>query len=87
MITCIFTCTYAYITYHEGTSITQKDIRGKYIRSVTFYLDVMAVLPLEIFAPAFPNPWESVPALKLNRVLKLWKVNSAHVYIRDCVSE
>ena len=61
---------------HEGTSVTQKDIRGKYIRSVTFYLDVMAVLPLEIFAPVFSNPWESVPGLKLNRVLKLWKVNN-----------
>ena len=64
-------------TIYEGTGVTQKDIRGNYMRSITFYLDVIAVLPLEIFAPAFSNPWDSVPALKLNRLLKLWKVNSS----------
>ena len=44
------------------------------MRSITFYLDIMAVLPLEIFAPAFSDPWEFVLVLKLNRLLKLWKV-------------
>ena len=62
----------------EGTSGKQKEIRANYVRSITFYLDVMAVLPLEIFAPAFSNPWKSVPVLKLNRLLKLWKVNSTY---------
>ena len=62
----------------EGTSGKQKEIRANYIRSINFYLDVMAVLPLEIFAPAFSDPWKAVPVLKLNRLLKLWKVNSTY---------
>ena len=74
---CIRTCG---SRMYVGTSVTQKDIRAKYMRSITFYLDVMAILPLEIFASAFSNPWEFVPALKLNRVLKLWKVNTTYIY-------
>ena len=67
---------------YEGVDIIQKDIRRNYIRSITFYMDVMAVLPLEIFAPAFSNPWEFVLVLKLNRLLKLWKVNTyVHVQL------
>ena len=61
----------------SGVDITQKSIRKEYIRSITFYLDVMSVLPMEIFAPAFSNPWEVVLILKLNRLLKLWKVATA----------
>ena len=54
--------------------MTREEIRRSYIWSATFYLDVLAVLPTEIFAPAFDNPWRSVTILKLNRLLKIWKV-------------
>ena len=66
---------------NEGVGAIQKDIRTNYIQSITFYLDIIAVLPLEIFAPAFSNPWEFVLVLKLNRLLKLWKVNDTFIYI------
>ena len=69
---------YVYITC-EGMTGKQTEIRANYIRSITFYLDVMAILPLEIFAPAFSNPWEFLPVLKLNRLLKLWKVICTYV--------
>jgi len=57
-----------------GHSLTKEEIRKKYIRSATFYLDALAVLPTEILAPVFSNPWRYVAILKLNRLLKMWKV-------------
>ena len=60
----------------KGINITQKDIRSSYIQSITFWLDIIAVMPFEIFAPSFSSPWEVVLILKLNRLFKLWKVRN-----------
>ena len=57
-----------------GHNLTKEEVRRKYIRSATFYLDVLAVIPLEILAPLFANPWRSVSVLRLNRLLKQCKV-------------
>jgi len=64
-----------------GHNVTQKEIRNKYIRSATFYLDVLAVLPIEVFAPAFNDSYHYISVLKVNRFLKLWKVRmNVHTY-------
>ena len=57
-----------------GHNLTKEEIRKKYTRSATFYLDMLAILPTEIFAPVFSDPWRYVAILKLNRLLKMWKV-------------
>lgn len=50
-----------------------------YVKSFGFILDVLAVLPLEIFALVWLNsgdPWSYVALLRTNRLIKLWKVMS-----------
>lgn len=50
-----------------------------YIKSVGFVLDVLAVLPLEIFSLVWVSSgeaWSYVPLLRINRLIKLWKLVS-----------
>ena len=49
----------------------------EYVTSVWFVLDVLAVLPLELFSLFWLGSgkvWKYIPLFKLNRLLKLWKV-------------
>ena len=50
-----------------------------YIKSFGFILDVLAVLPIEIFALVWissGDPWSYVALLRTNRLIKLWKIVS-----------
>ena len=49
----------------------------RYLKSYGFVLDLMAVLPLEVFALVWSNSeeqWSYFALLRVNRLLKLWKV-------------
>ena len=49
----------------------------RYLKSYGFVLDLMAVLPLEVFALIWSNSdeqWSYFALLRVNRLLKLWKV-------------
>ena len=50
-----------------------------YIKSIGFMLDVLAVLPLEIFSLIWLSSdemWSYVVLLRCNRLIKLWKLVS-----------
>ena len=47
-----------------------------YIKSFGFILDVLAVLPIEIFALVWGDPWSYVALLRTNRFIKFWKIVS-----------
>lgn len=49
----------------------------RYLKSYGFFLDLMAVLPLEVLALIWSSTeerWSYFALLRLNRLLKLWKV-------------
>ena len=49
----------------------------KYILTIGFFLDVFAILPLEIGASGWSTEqerWKYVALLRINRIVKLWKV-------------
>ena len=45
-----------------------------YVLSFGFLLDTVAVLPLELAAFGWEDPWGYVALFRLNRLLKVWKV-------------
>ena len=50
-----------------------------YIKSIGFILDVLAVLPIEIFSLVWLSSnevWDYVALLRTNRLIKLWKLVS-----------
>ena len=47
-----------------------------YILSVWFVLDVLAILPFELFSIMWVNEWKYIPLFRLNRLIKFWKVSS-----------
>ena len=54
-----------------------RTILVRYLLSPWFVLDVASVLPLEILGVywiAAAQEWKFIPLLRLNRVLKYWKV-------------
>ncbi len=59
-----------------GFQTSHKVIAKSYITSIGFILDVLAILPLEVFAFTMPDhglDWAIT--LKINRLIKLWKVH------------
>lgn len=51
----------------------------RYLKSYGFVLDLVAVLPLEVFALVWSSTedqWSYFALLRLNRLLKLWKVRN-----------
>ncbi len=57
----------------------QKTTFFSYIKSLGFYLDVLSVLPLEVFAVFWLPSGEQiryVAVFRINRLLKLWKVGT-----------
>ena len=45
-----------------------------YVKSWKFLLDVVAILPVEIFSVVWNDPWNYVALYKLNRIFKWWRV-------------
>ena len=80
-------CIYQYDMYNVpsllGYETNTKMIAISYLTSLGFMLDIVAILPFEIAALAMSDhllDWAIT--LKINRILKLWKV---HMYIHVCM--
>jgi len=57
--------------------LNPKKIFFKYVTSVRFILDILAVLPLELFSLIWLSSgqmWKFFAIFRLNRLLKFWKV-------------
>lgn len=48
----------------------------RYILSIWFVLDVLAVFPFELLSIIWVDEWKYIPLFRLNRLFKFWKVNS-----------
>ena len=67
---------YFIYNYSLGYETDAKDVALRYIKSFTFIIDILSLLPLEILAAGMNDSnlnWAI--AFKLNRLLKLWKVS------------
>lgn len=70
-------CTFIF-SYAVGILTNPKVILKHYLFSLYFLLDVAAVLPLEVFGLAWDTDerYGYVAVFKLNRLIKIWKVET-----------
>ncbi|XP_032231588.2 uncharacterized protein LOC5507177 [Nematostella vectensis] len=69
------------LRFNLATAVTNdlKEIRANYIRTKLFWLDLVAILPIEVlavFMPAKHLQWHALSFLKLNRLLKIGRLIS-----------
>lgn len=69
-------------SFFVGYETRHKMIAMSYISSLVFIFDVLAVIPIEVFAFFdHHNTLDFAVALKMNRALKLWKVQCMSVLV------
>jgi hypothetical protein len=66
------------LLYSPSELVTKpRQILLRYVLSVWFVLDVLAVLPMELLSVIWigqGEEWRYIPIFRLNRLLKFWKV-------------
>ena len=68
----------SYLWYLRLIVVELKDIRKSYKWSLLFWIDLLAILPIEIFAPTQTmdnDRWHLFAFLRLNRLLKAVRVS------------
>lgn len=68
-VNCIYISLYLAIIIDQPWSVFKH-----YVQSWKFLLDVLAILPVEMFSLVWTDPWNYIAVYKLNRILKWWRV-------------